>query len=45
MTLSELAEADETGLSRSAVNHRLRRLVQAAEREAPEVAGDRIRLR
>ena len=45
MTLSELAEADETGLSRSAVNHRLRRLVQAAEREAPGVAGDRIRLR
>ena len=45
MTLSELAEAGETGLSRSAVNHRLRRLVRAAERDAPGVAGDRIRLR
>ena len=31
MTLSELAEAEEMGLSRSAVNHRLRRLVRAAE--------------
>lgn len=44
MTLSELAEAEESGLSRSAVNHRLRRLVQAAHREGTK-AGDRIRLR
>jgi DNA-binding protein WhiA len=32
MNLSELAEAGGEGLSRSAVNHRLRRLVAAAER-------------
>ena len=32
MNLSELAEAGEEGLSRSAVNHRLRRLVEAGER-------------
>jgi len=32
MTLSELAEAGGEGLTRSAVNHRLRRLVQAGER-------------
>jgi DNA-binding protein WhiA len=32
MNLSELAEAGGDGLSRSAVNHRLRRLVAAAER-------------
>jgi DNA-binding protein WhiA len=32
MNLSELAEAGEEGLTRSAVNHRLRRLVRAAER-------------
>lgn len=31
MNLSELAEAEGEGLSRSAVNHRLRRLVKAAE--------------
>ena len=31
MNLSELAEAGGEGLTRSAVNHRLRRLVQAAE--------------
>ncbi len=43
MTLSELAEVEETGLSRSAVNHRLRRLVRAAEGEAAQLSGDRIR--
>lgn len=32
MTLSELAEAEAVGLSRSALNHRLRRLVEAAEK-------------
>jgi DNA-binding protein WhiA len=45
MTLSELAEVEEVGLSRSAVNHRLRRLVKAAEGEGAEPAGDRIRVR
>jgi len=43
MTLSELAEAGGAGLSRSAVNHRLRRLVQAAEGAEAGTAGDRIR--
>lgn len=43
MTLSELAEVDESGLSRSALNHRLRRLVLAARREGMEVPDDRIR--
>jgi cell division protein WhiA len=33
MNLTELAEAGGEGLSRSAVNHRLRRLVEAAERK------------
>jgi DNA-binding protein WhiA len=33
MNLAELAEAGGDGLTRSAVNHRLRRLVEAAERE------------
>ncbi len=32
LNLSELAEAGGEGLTRSAVNHRLRRLVEAAER-------------
>jgi cell division protein WhiA len=32
MNLAELAESGEDGLSRSAINHRLRRLVRAAER-------------
>jgi DNA-binding protein WhiA len=42
MTLSELAETRESGVSRSALNHRLRRLVQAARQEGMEVADDRI---
>ena len=33
LNLTELAEAGGEGLSRSAVNHRLRRLVEAAERK------------
>ncbi len=33
LNLNELAEAGEEGLTRSAVNHRLRRLVEAAETE------------
>lgn len=45
MNLSELAEAGGEGLSRSAVNHRLRRLVQAAERAEAQGASDRMRLR
>jgi DNA-binding protein WhiA len=44
MTLSELVEAEGSGLSRSALNHRLRRLIQSAEREERGVAGDKIRL-
>ncbi len=43
MTLSELAETAEGGLSRSAVNHRLRRLLRAARGEGMGSAGDRIR--
>ncbi|GAB4256976.1 MAG: DNA-binding protein WhiA [Thermoleophilia bacterium] len=40
-TLSELADESEEGLSRSAVNHRLRRLVQTArEAGAPPPPGD-----
>jgi hypothetical protein len=35
LNLAELAEAGGQGLSRSAVNHRLRRLVEAAERKGP----------
>lgn len=46
MTLAELSEATEAGLSRSAVNHRLRRLVEAAERPGgPVTGGGRIRIR
>ncbi|MFH0915362.1 MAG: DNA-binding protein WhiA [bacterium] len=49
MTLSELAEAEGEGLSRSAVNHRLRRLVQAAQRGADKAEGkgarDKMRVR
>jgi len=45
MNLSELAEAADEGLTRSAVNHRLRRLVDAAERAAGEGAHGRIRTR
>jgi DNA-binding protein WhiA len=45
MNLSELAEANDEGLSRSAINHRLRRLVQAAERAEGRGSGDRMRVR
>jgi cell division protein WhiA len=38
LNLSELAEAGGEGLTRSAVNHRLRRLVEAAERSGPKRA-------
>jgi hypothetical protein len=38
MNLTELAEVGGEGLTRSAVNHRLRRLVQAAERSGPQRA-------
>jgi len=41
-SLVELAEAGEEGLSRSAVNHRLRRLVEAAERPGGRVGRGRI---
>jgi DNA-binding protein WhiA len=43
LNLSELAEAGEEGLTRSAVNHRLRRLVRAAEHAETEGAHGRIR--
>ncbi len=42
LNLAELAEAAGEGLTRSAVNHRLRRLVEAAERAGAPVAHDRI---
>ncbi len=42
LNLSELAEAGGEGLSRSAVNHRLRRLVEAAERPGSKGARGRI---
>jgi DNA-binding protein WhiA len=42
LNLSELAEEGGEGLSRSAVNHRLRRLVEAAER--PEAKGPHGRI-
>jgi cell division protein WhiA len=42
MNLTELAEAGEEGLSRSAVNHRLRRLVEAAERAGTKSGHGRI---
>jgi DNA-binding protein WhiA len=42
LNLSELAEAGGEGLTRSAVNHRLRRLVEAAERA--ERKGARVRM-
>ncbi len=45
MNLAELAEAGEEGLTRSAVNHRLRRLVQAAERAEAQGACDKMRVR
>lgn len=45
MNLSELAEAGGEGLSRSAVNHRLRRLVKAAEKAGGRTASGRMRLR
>ncbi len=43
MNLDELAEAGGDGLSRSAVNHRLRRLVAAADQEGGKQPHDRIR--
>jgi len=43
MNLSELAEAGGQGLTRSAMNHRLRRLVEAAERTERKGAHGRIR--
>jgi DNA-binding protein WhiA len=43
LNLSELAEAGGGGLTRSAVNHRLRRLVEAAERTGANSTHDRIR--
>lgn len=45
LNLSELAEAGGQGLTRSAMNHRLRRLVQAAEQAGYRSAHDRIRAR
>jgi DNA-binding transcriptional regulator WhiA len=45
MNLAELAEAGGEGLSRSAVNHRLRRLVQAAEKAEDRGPSGRMRLR
>ena len=43
MNLSELAEAGGQGLTRSAINHRLRRLVEAAEQPEAAKAHGRIR--
>jgi DNA-binding protein WhiA len=43
LNLTELAQEAGQGLTRSAVNHRLRRLVEAAERKAPRGADGRIR--
>ena len=43
LNLSELAEAGGEGLTRSAVNHRLRRLVQAAERKGAKRAYSSMR--
>lgn len=43
MNLSELAEAAGDETSRSAINHRLRRLVEAAERLEEQGVHDRIR--
>jgi cell division protein WhiA len=45
LNLNELAEAGGEGLTRSAVNHRLRRLVEAAERAGGKQAHDRIQNR
>jgi DNA-binding protein WhiA len=45
LNLSELAEEGGGGLTRSAVNHRLRRLVQTAEQTGAKNAHDRIRAR
>jgi DNA-binding protein WhiA len=44
MNLGELADAGGEGLTRSGVNHRLRRLVAAAERPGSAMARDRIHL-
>ena len=45
LNLSELAEAGGEGLTRSAVNHRLRRLVEAAERKGARGAYASMRSR
>jgi DNA-binding protein WhiA len=45
LNLAELAEAGGEGLSRSAVNHRLRRLLEAAEQAGGRRAHDRIQSR
>jgi len=45
LNLTELAEAGGEGLTRSAVNHRLRRLVEAAERKGPKKAYASMRSR
>lgn len=45
LNLAELAEAGDGGLTRSAVNHRLRRLVEAAERAGRKGGHDRIQSR
>lgn len=45
MNLAELAEAGGEGLTRSAVNHRLRRLMRAAEQAEPSAACDKMRVR
>ncbi len=42
-TLTELSEAADPGLTRSAINHRLRRLVEAADKAGVENAHGRIR--
>ncbi len=43
MSLAELTEAGGQGLTRSAINHRLRRLVEEAEKPGKKGARDRIR--
>lgn len=45
MNLAELGEVAEGGLSRSAVNHRLRRILEIADRAERGAPGGRIRVR
>jgi cell division protein WhiA len=45
LNLTELAEAGGEGLSRSAINHRLRRLIEAAERKGEKKAYASMRSR